>query len=158
MEGGFLAGTIRRALRLGHVAAVAEGHAQVAVDQVGHRLRLELANVRPQFHQQVTGRRQVRRFGAPRVAAQVIEHHGQHFVRRVDHRDAAVGEFRRQFRFEQHVQAVDRRIRRTLGDLPGVVGQADGTPGVRDRGLARLLIVRAQFLQPRLDVIQSSKF
>ena len=146
------AGGIGGALGLGHVAAVAEGQAQVAIDQVGHWLRLELADVRPYLEQQLTGRRQVFTLGAARVAAQVVEHHGEDFIRRVDQRDAAIGEFGRVLRLEQQVEAVDRRIRHALLDLLGVVGQADRAPSVGHRGFVRVDVMGAQFLQARLDV------
>ncbi|MNN00686.1 hypothetical protein D3C81_1132860 [compost metagenome] len=153
LKAGLLAGAVRGALGLGHVAAVAEGQAQIAVYQIGHRLRLELADVRPQLHQQVTGRRQIRRLSAARITAQIVEHHRQHFVRRVDHRDSAIGELGRQLRFEQHVEAVDRCVGHALLNLLGVVGQADGAPGVRHRSLVRMFVMAAQFLQARFDVV-----
>ncbi|MNN44539.1 hypothetical protein D3C81_1588330 [compost metagenome] len=83
-----------------------------------------------------------------------MQHHGEDFVGRVDHRDAAVGELRRQFRLEEQVQAIDRSIGQTLVDHRLVVGQADGAPGVRHRRIARNRIARLQLAQPRLDFVQ----
>ena len=78
----------------------------------------------------------------------------QHFVRRVDQGNPAVGESRRQFRLEQQVEAVQRSVGQAPFDLLAVEGQADGAPGVGHRGVARTRVAGLQFAQARLDLVE----
>ena len=75
--------------------------------------------------------RQIVRIHAVGVVAEIDHRHRDHVGGLVEKRDPAVGKMARDLGLEDHVAAVDRRIRHALTDHLDVVGESGRAPQIR---------------------------
>ncbi|MCY1445314.1 hypothetical protein D9M71_618230 [compost metagenome] len=69
--------------------------------------------------------------GAVGVFTEVVQRQADHFLRRIDDRDATVLEFAGVLRFEQQVQAVERHVRQALLHRFDIHPKPQRAPGIR---------------------------
>ena len=91
----------------------------------------DITQIGLQLGQQLRHRIKVGALAAVRVFTQVVEDDTDHFLRRVDHRDAAVLELAGVLGFEQQIQAVQWYAGQTLFQRLASETHADRAPGVR---------------------------
>ncbi len=138
--------------RLLDVTGPAEREADLAVREViDVPGGMHVPHVRTDRHQHLLGRLQVGRRIAVRVFAEKDHDRGNDFGRRIEQRDAAVGEFRDHGRGEEHPPTVDRRVRQTLLDLRDVITGTGRDPHVGHAvGVTRIVLrlVAGDFRDP----------
>jgi hypothetical protein len=89
---------------------------------------------------------------------QILERELDDVLGGIEKRHAAVGEFRDDFRLEQHVEAVDRRIRHARLDHVDVVGEAvDGMQIGHGVGVVRV-VSRLDRQNSRVEILQLGSF
>ncbi len=85
----------------------------------------------------------VRSILAVGVQAQVVEHGGNHLVRRVQKGDATTGKLLRIFRLEQHRPGIDLVDAKRGLDLFDVIADAVGAPQIgRRMGIAGIVLLQ----------------
>lgn len=114
--------------------------------------------MRPHFHQHLFGLGNAGGILRIRVKAEIFHCRNQDLVRRIEHDDTAIGEFRYHRRVEQHAQAVGRRVRHALFDLVRIEADAAGSPQVDHRMTVARVVFRQPFHLCRIEVFQVGDF
>ncbi|MNP00571.1 hypothetical protein D3C76_923630 [compost metagenome] len=142
-------------LRLQHIPREPHYHADIAVGQVARVLgRVEIADVRPHFHQQVLGLLVVLGVLAVMGQAQVVQGDRQQFGAIVQHRDATAFQLAHVLGLEDQVPGVHGRVvAEHRLDLVDVVANTGTAPQVREAVLVARVVHLQRLEQHRVEVV-----